>query len=147
MIKVLQIKFTRVQHSRVKTLQDNRAKHCKKQPNCHCNTWETIPSSTCNTWETIPSRRAAVEHIAAATTRLCVTCLFSLFLVKARAGATPQRGPRKDGLSPKRGLPGYHYWKRQPHRAERRATWRATSPTPGRTAAKLNEIKSSGNIH
>ncbi len=27
------------------------------------------------------------------------TALFSLFLVKARAGAKPQKGPRKDGRS------------------------------------------------
>ena len=101
MIKVLQIKFTRVQHSRVKTLQDNRAKHCKKQPNCHCNTWETIPSSTCNTWETIPSRRAAVEHIAAATTRLCLhACFLSSWLRPAR-GPRPKGGPGRTDSAPR----------------------------------------------
>ena len=46
------------------------------------------------------------KHNVAATTRLCKQCLFSLFLVKARAGAKPQRGPRKDGFSPKTGLSG-----------------------------------------
>ncbi len=43
---------------------------------------------------------------AAATTRLCCDPLFSLFPVEARAGAKPQRGPRKDGFSPKGGLSG-----------------------------------------
>ena len=62
---------------------------------------------------------------------------FSLFLAKARAEAKPQRGPKKDRRSLK-GLRGCHYRKWRTHRAESRATWRATSPIPGRTAAKLN---------
>ena len=87
--------------------------------------------------EQMPQRRAEspIQPTEASKTQ---QCLFSLFPVKARAGAKPQRGPRKDGLSPQRGAyPGYHYRKCLTHRAESRATWRATSPIPGRTAAKF----------
>ncbi len=65
-------------------------------------------------------------------------CFPSSWLWPAQ-GPSPKGGPGRTDSAPRRGLPVY-YWKCLTHRAESRATWRATSPILGRTAAKMNML-------